>query len=131
MTFAIIDSEGATVATAENATEARAFVRASLRNDPAARDDLAVVEYDGGGRRVGDAAFVGDFLRQSDQIAATLRRLIAEEGMATAVQLADATTISTETVMAAAMAVRTHRDELDPADLVAAIRRDSRPLIAA
>jgi hypothetical protein len=131
MTFSIIDSEGATIATFEDAKEARAFARASLRDDSAAGADLAVIEYDDEGRRVSDAVLIGDFLRQRDRTTAVLLRLIVEQGPMTMVQIAEQMNVQTGTVEAVATTVRARQRALNETDLVAAIRRDRRSLTAA
>jgi hypothetical protein len=131
MTFSIIDSEGATVAAFEDAREARAFARESMRSDAAASDDLAVLEYDDSGVRRGDAVLIGDFVRQRDRTTAVLLRLIAEQGPMTVVQMTEHVSLQPGTAVAVATTVRARQRTLNETDLLAAIRRDRRSLSAA
>jgi len=131
MTFSIIDSEGATVAAFEDAREARAFARESMRSNAAASDDLAVLEYDDSGVRRGDAVLIGDFVRQRDRTTRVVLRLIAEQGPMTVVQMTEHVSLQTGTAVAVATTVRARQRTLNEADLLAAIRRDRRSLSAA
>ena len=121
MTFSIIDSEGATIATFDEAKAARAFLRELLRDDASARDDLAVIEYDDEGARVGEPILVGDFLQAQDGVA-TLLRLLAQQGPMTTVELAGYLFPQAATMVAAA-SVQADQAVFD-FRLVEVVRRD-------
>lgn len=131
MTFSIIDSEGAAVAAFEDARDARAFARESMRSDATASDDLAVLEYDDSAVRRGDAVPIGDFVRQRDRTTRVLLRLIAEQGPMTVVQMVEHVSLQPGTAVEVATTVRAHQRTLSETDLLAAIRRDRRSLSAA
>jgi hypothetical protein len=64
MCFAIIDTEGSTLDTFDNALAVTTFLGELLEEEPAAADEVGVIEYRDG-RRLGAPVLAADFIAQS------------------------------------------------------------------